>query len=244
MFGKNWKPTLTYPERYEEIGVIDHVLEYLRVTNKRDVVIVDIGCSTAVAAKQLKDMLDKRGIKSRTIGIDLSPSVKEEAIKNLDLFINQDVMQVDSTLYPADVLICCNMIYYLNHQKKAEVINKCAQFMKDDSVLITNTPLFEQPSDYAQLKLFLRDYVPVILTIFYNPKRFYERYKETESTRLKRGMFSFHGRKEAEAYAARIIQSWQQLPLGQKFGWYIEMGRAQFLTKVRRLKPRSKKRKF
>ncbi|AFU59827.1 hypothetical protein Ngar_c29080 [Candidatus Nitrososphaera gargensis Ga9.2] len=244
MFDKNWKPTLTYPERYEEIGVVDHVLEYLRASNKRDIVIVDIGCSTAVATKQLKNMLDNSGIKNRTIGIDLSQTVREEAMQNVDLFLNQDVMYVDSTLYPADIVICCNMIFYLNHLKKAEVISKCSQFMKDDSVLITNTPLFEQPSDYAQLKLFLRDYVPVMLTIFYNPKRFYGRYKETESIRVKRRMFSFHGKNEAVAYAGRIITSWENLPLGQKFGWYIEMARAQFLTKVRRLKPRSKKRKF
>lgn len=185
MFDKNWLTRLTYPERYDELGVTDRVLDYLS-NNKRDIHILDVGCSIAVATRLLKERLEDSGIKVHITGIDANSKVEEDAENNLDFFVNEDVMNVDAALYPSDVVIFCNVVSYLSHQKKAAMIRRCTRFMKDDySVLITNTPTFETTSSFSDAKSFLKDYWDLRSSAFKDPRRFYVHCKEIAHERVK-----------------------------------------------------------
>lgn len=216
----------------------DRVLEYLS-NDKRDIHILDVGCSIAVAARLLKERLEYNGIKLHMTGIDPSGKVREDAEKNLDVFINQDVMDVDASLYPLDIVIFCNVVSYLSHEKKAAMIRRCALFLRDTgSVLITNTPTFETTSSLSDAKSFFQDYLELRSSTFKGPKKFYAHCKEIGHERVKRKMHSFRGKEEAEKYADKIIESWNQLGVKQKFLWKVEMGRAHFAAKIRRFEPR------
>jgi hypothetical protein len=63
-----WKANYTYPERYDKEGVTDRVLEYLS-NGKKELTVVDVGCSIAVALKTMKARLEEMDVKVKTIGM-------------------------------------------------------------------------------------------------------------------------------------------------------------------------------
>jgi hypothetical protein len=106
--------------------------------------------------------------------------------------------------------------------------------MKDDAILITNTRAFDRPSNYAVARQFFSDYRPVLFSIIHGPRALYRQYMEVKSARLRRMMYAFHGRIEAEQYASKIITTWKLLPRGEKFGQQCDMFNAYINSKFRR----------
>jgi Zn-dependent protease with chaperone function len=72
MFDVNWKINFTLPNRYRLNGVTYHAIDNAISRNKTELVIIDIGCSTGIATKKMKEDLGKKGISCRTIGVDIS----------------------------------------------------------------------------------------------------------------------------------------------------------------------------
>lgn len=238
LFEDNWTPRFTYPERYDEIGVTDRVSENLQ-HGIRELSILDVGCSHGVAARSLKSTLLAKGMSVFVTGIDPSFKVKADAERNLDKFINDDVVNVDPSLYPADIVVLCNVVHYLSAKKKATMIRKCAEFLRDEnSILITNTPTFETTSTFHDSKIFLQDYWKLHESVTGGPRNFYLHLKAIEHERKLRKMFIFKGKEAANRYADKILDTWEASSMGQKFGWFAEMGRIQFVIRIRKLEPR------
>ncbi len=103
----NWKINFTRPNRYRLNGVTYHGIDYAISRNKTKLVIIDIGCSTGVATKKMKEDLGKKGISCRTIGVDISGAVEKRAKSNLDQFIRSDILALDFNLLPhGDIVVC------------------------------------------------------------------------------------------------------------------------------------------
>src|SRR3989344_4852171 len=128
MFNRNWSSSFTFDERYEITGVNDRVLEYVRQNSKKNLIVLDVGCSTGIAVNTLQQKLKHEGLDITTIGIDVSPKVKKESEKNLDRFILGDILKIETKPDPADVVICSKMILFVNYRKRAEIISKCSEF--------------------------------------------------------------------------------------------------------------------
>jgi len=95
MLNPNWPSRYTYYGRYEDTGVTDRVYEYQAKTGKKNLKILDVGCSVAIATNAMQKNLLISGIHSEITGIDISPNVKDEAEKNLDKFLFGNIMEID-----------------------------------------------------------------------------------------------------------------------------------------------------
>ena len=84
-----------------------------------------------------KRCLFKHGIRVRAIGIDISGKVAAKAKKNLDEFIPGNVVDVRTHEGDADIVICMNMERFVSLNLKGRIVGKCAEFLKEDGVLIT-----------------------------------------------------------------------------------------------------------
>lgn len=128
----------TYKYRYDALGIIGYMLKYAESSTKNRLTVIDVGCSKAEATRFAKTCLNEHGIKSFMIGIDNSVRIAEDAEKNLDEFILNDVIKVERYYGEADVVICSKVIRNVDGDIKSEVLRKCAEFLKDDGVLITD----------------------------------------------------------------------------------------------------------
>lgn len=132
---KHWKNTTTWPRRYDHFGATGYALSYAR--HKGEVVIIDVGCSTGEAMVECKKCLAQHGIRVREIGIDSSEKVAAASEKNLDKFIQRNVLNVNEYEKTADIVLCMNMERFIDWDNRSEIIEKCSWFLKDDGMLIT-----------------------------------------------------------------------------------------------------------
>ena len=65
--------------------------------------VVDVGCSTGTATKPAQECLKEHGTHIKTTGIDSSSVVKSDAIKNLDHFVQVDVVSSKTDEYVGKV---------------------------------------------------------------------------------------------------------------------------------------------
>lgn len=135
----------TWDTRYDEMGIIGYIRQYAN-TRHEALNVIDVGCSNGTAAKTAQECLKKHGICIKTTGIDSSPSVKSDAIKNLDCFVQADVVSSKTDMYVgyADVVICANVGSYLyklfSPRDTAGIIGRCSEFLKKDGILVTDAP--------------------------------------------------------------------------------------------------------
>jgi ubiquinone/menaquinone biosynthesis C-methylase UbiE len=80
-----WISTYSWKERYEKEDVLRLAKEFIDSSTEPHVLIIDIGCSDAYCTAYLKEKLGRGRI--RTLGVDVSHSIKREAKKNTDDFI-------------------------------------------------------------------------------------------------------------------------------------------------------------
>lgn len=142
---KYWKANTTFKYRYDALGIIDYMLKYAKSSTKNRLTVIDVGCSRATATRFAKTCLNGHGIKSVMIGIDNSVRVADDAEKNLDEFILNDVMNVEEHYGSADVVICSMTIRNVNGEIRSRVLEKCTEFLKDDGVIITDVKGYDRP---------------------------------------------------------------------------------------------------
>ena len=133
-----WNRTITWKHRYNEIGVIN----LIQRLNKKELLVIDVGCSIGVAIKHCKKTLLKHGITIYTIGIDGQKNVWDKAENNVDQLVRCDAKDVVNYDKTADVVICINTVRFTNPDYKKNVLKKCITFLKQDGVLITNVESF------------------------------------------------------------------------------------------------------
>ena len=170
----NWNVNYTFEKRYEQTGIVDLILDYAKQHLKQKLVVVDVGCSFGKAMKYAQNYLEKKGIESYTIGIDGSKKVSADAKKNLDDFIGCDVTDVvtlteDSRKNLADfigcdvsdvatlkenanIVICSKMAIWVAHDVQYRIIEKCAEFLKNDGKLITDVGCFKSSKLHEGIK--------------------------------------------------------------------------------------------
>ncbi|MGI0021611.1 MAG: hypothetical protein ACRD9Q_02005, partial [Nitrososphaeraceae archaeon] len=91
-----WSSNFTFDCRYGKTGVTKRVMEYVERTDKKNLDIMDVGCSIAVALRSMQEELEKNDIKVRTIGLDPSEEVRTDAEKNVDEFLPYDILKIES----------------------------------------------------------------------------------------------------------------------------------------------------
>jgi|SRR3989344_712689 len=148
-----WSINKTYEDRYELTGITDLILEYAKESGKKNFVIMDVGCSIGIAMKYAQVYLNQKGIESFTIGIDYSKNVAEEANKNLDKFINEDMFGISNFSEKADIVICSKMAIFVPGELRYKIIKKCTEFLKKEGILITDVDCFEKQKLSEELKL-------------------------------------------------------------------------------------------
>lgn len=130
-----WDCSRTEPKRYDYLGATGYALSYARRRDK--VTIVDVGCSTGVAMSECKRCIVRQGIGVHAIGIDMSGDVAARAKGELDEFILDDVLDVDSHQGDADVVMCLNVARFVTWDVRCRIVRKCAWFLNGDGMLIT-----------------------------------------------------------------------------------------------------------
>lgn len=127
---------MTWRGRYDELGIVCAIDSYRKRIDADSLLVMDVGCSTAVTMNDCKQCLAARGVILNTIGIDQSLKIKEHAETNLDRFILSNVLHVENYDNVADVVICANMLRGVTPSAKSMVIEKCAKFLKPRGILI------------------------------------------------------------------------------------------------------------
>lgn len=218
MFKINWQSNFTVADRYETDGVIDRVFEYVRSTGKKNLAIMDVGCSSAIAVKYLRFILEGKGIGiTKIIGVDPSENIRIEAEENLDEFIPLDILDVKDEPGKADIMICCKMILWVQPQHRVNVLLKCSKFLKDDGGLITDADKYEEEKDVREFILWCKDYWKSIYSFRKGLVSFFRAIKETEKMRHKREMFLVIGRENVNSYALEVLQGWNKRSIYKKF---------------------------
>lgn len=236
-----WPSQFTCHGRYEQTGVTDRVLEYVRTSGKNKIKILDVGCSVGIAIKDMQTNLKRMGIETETTGMDRSVKVKVEAEKNLDHFILGGIMSVKpSPEY--DVVICSKMILHAGAKTRARIVCKCSRFLKPDGALITDADCYDFPSMAHNFKEDVLDSVKVLLSLRHGPRASYHTIKDIQEFRLKRKMHLVVGREYAEEYSISILTGWKKLNPFDKFFVWSDDTLNRLLAYTNR-KPNYKKRK-
>jgi 2-polyprenyl-3-methyl-5-hydroxy-6-metoxy-1,4-benzoquinol methylase len=216
MFYWHWSSNYTFPERYDETGIDDRIIEFAKKKNKTSLDILDVGCSNGIAAKCMKSRLKERGLTVTITGIDRSSKMEKEARQNLDRFILGNVLEINANP-EFDIVICSKMALFVDHKLRAEIISKCAKFLRDDGGLVTDANCYEITSTIQNIRTWINDYKTVFPTIRQGPIKFYKSIREMQRIRLKREMFLIDGSNRVEQYAKKIIDGYNKLNFFQKF---------------------------
>ena len=139
------------------MGIVGYIHRYA-VSHSKILNVIDVGCSTGIATKAAQECLKKHGTEIKTIGIDNSSGIKQNAIKNLDHFEELSVVSSGLAKYTdkADVVICANVAnaFYkmFTARDTAKIIKSCVKFLKKDGILITDAPDAEHTPGISRLK--------------------------------------------------------------------------------------------
>lgn len=219
MFDSNWPATITFADRYGLTGITDLVTDYVRKSGKKRLVIIDVGCSTAVALKRLQNEMKTAGIEAYTIGIDLSKKVKREAEKNVDEFINMDILKIDNKRFTADIVICSKMAIYVSAKRRSNILLKSSELLKNDGALITDVDYYEKISFLETLK-YLQYFWPSFGSMKYGFRKWHEEWMRRVNLPYKKKMRMIISRKNALDYPRLILEGWNKLKWYKKLYWY------------------------
>lgn len=221
MINRNWPVVITSKGRYEFTGITDFAIEHLRQQRIKKPVIIDVGCSSGIAMKKSAETMKIAGFDPFTIGIDASKSVKSKAEKNLDKFIDRDVLEVDDQENTADVVICSKAAIYILGIRRADIIRKCASLLKNNGILITDVDCFP-PRTFGEntirfLKLFF-DLIPTAECFKHGIKNIGREYDRSSNITIKKDVFKMT-KNEAVSYVDEIIKGWQKRSPKWKRWW-------------------------
>lgn len=221
MINRNWPVVVTSKDRYEFTGITDFAVEHLKQQGVNRPIMIDVGCSFGIAMKKAAETMRMMGFDPFTIGIDVSKSVKSKAEKNLDKFINRDVLEVDNQEGMADVVICSKAAIYVLGMRRADIIRKCASFLKDNGILITDVDCYP-PRTFGEnairfLKLFL-DLVPTVECFKHGIKNINREYGQSSNATIKKDVFK-KTKNETMSYVDEIIKGWEKRSPKWKRWW-------------------------
>lgn len=134
-----WQFTTTWTGRYKEDGVTKCVEDYISKTGKRDLDVLDVGCSTGMALRTVQeDIQSKYGITLRTTGIEPNPSVQRRAEKNVDNLYKDRIQNIAVPSKRFDIVICNKVAYLARPDDQSDMILYCAKFLKTEGGLVTD----------------------------------------------------------------------------------------------------------
>lgn len=208
----NWHSSFTYPERYFDIGVAEHLSKYLlQDENQKDVLsVLDVGCSTGIALKTTKEFFNKYGIKLDVTGIDVRNVVKDAAEKNLDSFILGDFFEIDLPKR-FDVIICTNMLLNMKLEKIVNALKKMALLLTPNGCLITNTDSFTTTSTKKEFLTQLDYSFKLLKSMKYGWNGIYQEFRRQEHDMIVRRMKSFVGENQVFLFVDLMLKNWNEL---------------------------------
>lgn len=220
MFNRNWSSSYTFEDRYDLTGVNDRVIEYAKKNNKKYLDILDVGCSSGIAMKDLQNKLKEKGIVVKTAGVDPSHRIKNDADKNLDRFISGDILKVKAEP-EFDVVVCSKMVLFVSPKLRSDIISKCAEFLKENGGLVTDANCYEFTTAIQDIQTWIKDYQKVLTQIQHGPVMLYKIIREIQSMRVKRKMFLIESRKGVERYSKEILDGYNSLSISKKFDVHV-----------------------
>lgn len=221
MINRNWPVVVTSSDRYEFTGILDFAIEHLKQGGIKRPTIIDVGCSFGIAMKKASEIMKISGIDPFTIGIDTSKSVKSKAEKNLDQFIDRDVLEVYNQEGIADIVICSKAALYILGTQRADIIRKCASFLKDDGILITDVDCYPPRTVGENTTRFLKlclSTIPTVGCFKHGIKNFNREYGRSSNVIIREDVFK-KTKNEAMSYADEIIQGWEARSPKWKHWW-------------------------
>lgn len=117
--------------------VFELVKEYASGRQKKSLSILDVGCSTGVAAAYMKKELSKMGISASVSGVDPALEVFKRAEQNLDKFYGGligGVMIKDQY----DIVLCARLARFGGPDEQKSLIMACADRCAPDGAVITD----------------------------------------------------------------------------------------------------------
>ena len=154
-----WYKTTTSPTRYvgdlrserkncdASSDVFELVKEYAFRYQKKSLRILDVGCSTGVAAAYMKDKLLEAGLETNMSGVDPAPEVFEHAKQNLDKFYEGRVEDAEiEERY--DIVLCARLSRFALPAEQKGLIEACAELCTHNGTLITDGVLKTMKNEY------------------------------------------------------------------------------------------------
>ncbi len=224
-FDRNWPAVTTSKDRYEFVGINDFIFDHIRQGGIKDPTIIDVGCSTGIAIKNTVEILRKQAFNSYVIGINASKTIKSKAEKNVDRFINKDVLDVESLDSTADIVICHKAAIFVRGTRRADIIRKCATFLKDSGILITDVDCYPQRTFMENMLRFSRHLwyqIPAADCLKHGIKNIRREYDRRANTTIKEGVFK-KTKAEAISYADEIMTGWEKRSDRWKRWWQFRI---------------------
>jgi Zn-dependent protease with chaperone function/SAM-dependent methyltransferase len=215
----NWPINFTNPKRYRDNGVRDHILDYTKGKGVRSLTILDVGCSKGVAARTLKSDLEREGVDTHILGVDLSPKVAKKAAKNLDGFYQVDVLETGQEDLPlVDAVVCSYAAILVTGDRRANIIRRCAEQLKPDGILVTNALPFRLRRVETPWESLLYQ-AGALRTLQGGLRSFRTELKKRKADMRKRWSVAIIGREAALEFAESIRTSWENLSEKQRQAW-------------------------
>lgn len=152
---QTWVCGVTHHQRYECMGVMTMIHKHM--AGRAHTSILDAGCSDGTAAKYCMSFLRELNHKVSLVGVDQDKRRIKNAQKDSNeiKFICTDIRQLEFK-NQFDIVICLNVIRYIDAKSKKEILQKISRMLKPDGMLVTginkcdmklmNLPVLEPPS--------------------------------------------------------------------------------------------------
>lgn len=143
---------MTWKYRYDHSWATNLICKHARRMCITNMNMLDVGCSKGIAVAHCKKHLGLGNIAVHVTGVDATEKSKiiSLAEKNLDIFINHTILDIDvCEIGKFDVITCLNTIRFVSNDTKYKIIKKCMEFLKTDGVLIIDMDIWEIPTKSA-----------------------------------------------------------------------------------------------
>ncbi|MFH0889866.1 MAG: class I SAM-dependent methyltransferase [Candidatus Aenigmatarchaeota archaeon] len=134
-----WRSNLTFSDRYTEfLAPVASYLETKRGNpqNAGALTILDIGCSTGEAMKNMQNYLANLGYKTRSIGVDVSEDAAKIAKSNdLDEIIVTDAQHLPFDASSMDIVCAMNFMHFIGQEDQAKCLREIKRVLKNDGIL-------------------------------------------------------------------------------------------------------------
>ena len=152
---QTWPCGITHHHRYECMGAT--TLIHKQIIGRPHTSLLDVGCSNGTATKDCMSFLKRHGHKVSLMGIDIDKTRINSAQKNSNgvKFICTDLKRLKPE-NQFDIIICLNVIRYIDMKSKKEILQNIAQRLKPNGMLVTginkhdmrqmNLPVLDPPN--------------------------------------------------------------------------------------------------